>query len=113
MIKGLAYGALTSLNPVHGLYASFYPGLFYALFATSKHLSNGTFAIISIMVLSTITKLENQYLEKELQLSSNSSIISELENANQTISTDDIAMVVKLKIATSLAFWCGIVQVLH
>jgi MFS superfamily sulfate permease-like transporter len=36
MIKGLAYGALTSLNPVNGLYVSFYSGCTYILFGTSK-----------------------------------------------------------------------------
>jgi Leucine-rich repeat (LRR) protein len=59
----LAYGALTSLNPVNGLYTSFYSGLTYLLFGTSKHLSVGTYAVISLMVYSVIQRLESEYLE--------------------------------------------------
>lgn len=100
----LAYGALTSLNPVNGLYTSFYPGLTYVIFGTSRHLSVGTFAVISLMVFSTISRLETEYFD------------ALTGNRTLALSTDlpymgDDRDAVKLSIATSLAFWCGVVQI--
>jgi sulfate anion transporter 6 len=74
------------------------------IFGTSRHLSVGTFAIISLMVYSTINKLEEQ-LSPGLALTQNMN-----ETLNSTIDITDQTMI-RVRIATSLAFWSGIVQV--
>ena len=116
-VIGLAYGALTSLSPVNGIYTSFYTGLVYILFGTSRHLSVGTYAIISLMVLSTINKVEQKYTSAEtvsqIYASSdmNSTHFGLLENSTSDMSLTNSNYELKLRISSSLAFWCGIFQV--
>ena len=55
--QGLAYGMLAGVDPIYGLYVSFFPVLVYSLMATSRHNSIGTSAIISIMISNAVEKL--------------------------------------------------------
>ena len=50
----MAYSSLAGLAPETGLYCYIFSGIAYALFASSRHLSIGPTAAISVMVASVI-----------------------------------------------------------
>ncbi|XP_032068281.1 solute carrier family 26 member 10 [Thamnophis elegans] len=55
--QGMAFALLTSVAPIYGLYTSFFPALLYLLFGTGRHVSTGTFAVVSLMTGSVVERL--------------------------------------------------------
>ncbi|XP_076343882.1 solute carrier family 26 member 6-like isoform X1 [Tachypleus tridentatus] len=47
--QGMAYGLLAAVDPINGLYTSFFPVIVYCIMGTSQHISIGTMAVISLM----------------------------------------------------------------
>ncbi|XP_032145637.1 solute carrier family 26 member 6 isoform X6 [Sapajus apella] len=92
--QGLAYALLAGLPPVFGLYSSFYPVFIYFLFGTSRHISVGTFAVMSVMVGSVTESLAPQAL--------NDSTI------NETARDGDAA---RVQVASTLSVLVGLFQV--
>ena len=57
--QGMAYAMLAGLPPIYGLYAGLVPLLTYPLFGSSRHLSIGPAALVSILVLSGLGDFAN------------------------------------------------------
>ncbi len=53
--QGMAYGLLAGLPPIYGLYAGVVPLLLYTFFGTSRQLSVGPVAIVSLLVLTGVS----------------------------------------------------------
>lgn len=49
--QGMAYGLLAGVEPIYGLYVSFVPVLVMTLMSRSRHVSYGTFAILSMVLV--------------------------------------------------------------
>ncbi|MBZ3877347.1 Solute carrier family 26 member 6 [Sciurus carolinensis] len=94
--QGLAYALLAGLPPVFGLYSSFYPVFIYFLFGTSRHISVGTFAVMSVMVGSVTESLAP---DKDFLLDSNSTVNETARDAT------------RVQLASTLSVLVGLFQV--
>lgn len=48
--QAIAYCLLAGVEPIYGLYTSFYANIIYFLMGTSRHVSVGIFSLMSLMV---------------------------------------------------------------
>ncbi|KAL3878660.1 hypothetical protein ACJMK2_030991 [Sinanodonta woodiana] len=123
--QGMAYAMLAELPPVVGLYMSFFPVLVYFLLGTSRHLSMGTVAVISLLVGSVIARLDDLDITYEGAVGNGntssyngsgtgnlSAFIMSTGHPLQPIMKSQIPDDIKIAIATSLSFLVGIVQIL-
>ncbi|XP_062977681.1 solute carrier family 26 member 6 [Elgaria multicarinata webbii] len=97
--QGLAYALLAGLPPVTGLYTAFYPVLAYFIFGTSRHISVGPFAVISVMIGSVTVALEPS--EKYLEV---------INGTNDTIN-EPLRDAARIELVATLTFLVGIFQI--
>uniref|UniRef100_UPI003AAD5B4E solute carrier family 26 member 3 n=1 Tax=Centroberyx gerrardi TaxID=166262 RepID=UPI003AAD5B4E len=57
IMQGLAFSLLASLPPSYGLYTAFFPVLTYFFLGTSRHISVGSFPVLSLMVGAVVIRL--------------------------------------------------------
>ena len=97
---GLAMGILSSLKPIYGLYTTFFGVVFYSIFGTSRHVSFGTNAVLTILTAAIV--------EREASLKYGSTDISKnISNYDQTIEHEKLEYKVGIAMATS--FMAGII----
>ncbi|XP_053833279.1 prestin isoform X1 [Vidua macroura] len=99
--QGLAYALLAAVPPVFGLYSSFYPVFLYTFFGTSKHISIGTFAVVSMMVGSVAVR---EVPDEMVSLDSNSTNITDVLEYYSARDTK------RVQVAVALAFLSGLIQ---
>lgn len=74
--QGLAYSLLASLPPQTGLYTSFVPTMIYGWLGTSRVLSAGPVAIVSVLVPSIAAAMHAREPEMRLAVACMSTIVS-------------------------------------
>ena len=58
--QGMAYAMMAGMPPIYGLYAAIFPLFLYVIFGTSRHLSVGPVAIVSLLVAAGIGEFASQ-----------------------------------------------------
>ncbi|XP_072306055.1 solute carrier family 26 member 10 isoform X2 [Eucyclogobius newberryi] len=81
--QGMAFALLTSVAPIFGLYTSFFPVVLYMFFGTGRHVSTGTFAVVSLMTGTVVEQL----VPTPLDLNSSSSAAAEFETQRITVAS--------------------------
>ncbi|XP_075571336.1 prestin isoform X3 [Pelecanus crispus] len=99
--QGLAYALLAAVPPVFGLYSSFYPVFLYTFFGTSKHISIGTFAVISMMVGGVAVR---QVPDEMVSVGHNST------NVTDSFEYYNARDAKRVQVAVTLAFLSGVIQ---
>uniref|UniRef100_A0A3B4CMD1 STAS domain-containing protein n=1 Tax=Pygocentrus nattereri TaxID=42514 RepID=A0A3B4CMD1_PYGNA len=99
--QGMAYALLAAVPPVFGLYSSFYPILIYFIFGTSKHISVGTYAVMSVMIGSVTERL-----------APDSEFIVWTNNSNESFIDTAAQINKRIAIAAAVTFLSGIFQLL-
>ncbi|XP_067251148.1 solute carrier family 26 member 6 isoform X2 [Chanodichthys erythropterus] len=99
--QGMAYALLAAVPPVFGLYSSFYPILIYFIFGTSKHISVGTYAVMSVMIGSVTERLAP---DSDFMMPGNDTNITILDTVGRDAE--------RVKIAATVTFLSGIFQLL-
>ncbi|KAG7471877.1 hypothetical protein MATL_G00102650 [Megalops atlanticus] len=92
--QGMAFALLTSVAPIYGLYTSFFPVVLYMIFGTGRHISTGTFAVVSLMTGSVVEQL----VPTPVDLNSSSAEMADIE-------------VQRIGVASAVAFLSGIMMI--
>lgn len=66
--QGMAYALIAGMPPIYGLYASLVPLVIYALMGTSRQLSVGPVAMVSLLVAAGVGPLANGDPDRYIQL---------------------------------------------
>lgn len=100
----MAYSLTAGLPAANGLYVTFFHCLIYFFLGTSRHISPGTYAIISLMILTSTNKYEGQLFP----MSSDNGTVNQTNP--EFISQDPI--VARVLISTVLSLSSGILLVI-
>ncbi len=66
--QGMAYSILAGLPAIYGLYAGLFPLLIYPIFGSSRQLSVGPVALVSIIVFSGLSQIADPFTSEYIQL---------------------------------------------
>ncbi|CBY09825.1 unnamed protein product [Oikopleura dioica] len=109
--QGLAYGALANVPPINGLYTEFFTCLFYSFFATSRHISVGTFAVLSLMVGTMVEDIDFAICTNGTAADNNQTNNAMDEYDSIPLADEECATQLKLQYVVSATMLCGVLQV--
>ncbi|XP_077120847.1 prestin [Ranitomeya variabilis] len=102
--QGLAYALLASVPPVFGLYSSFYPVFLYTFFGSSRHVSIGTFAVISLMIGGVTIRLAP---DDKFDI-----VAENVTNATEFFKKIEARDAMRVKVAVAITLLSGLIQLI-
>ncbi|RUS81055.1 hypothetical protein EGW08_011174 [Elysia chlorotica] len=114
--QGLAYGLLAHLTPISGVYTSIFSVLLYVLFGTVPQMSMGTNAVLSLITAAMVEReadrlLANQNVSKS-KLERTTHMSSTVTPITDPTEEDEDRMNIKLGVAMTSTFQCGLILLL-
>ncbi|KAM9425766.1 sulfate anion transporter 1 [Pholidichthys leucotaenia] len=116
--QAIAYCLLAGVEPIYGLYTSFYANIIYFLMGTSRHVSVGIFSLMSLMVGQVVVK-EMFLAGFDLNEDNTVPVLSVLNGTNVTAekTVDLMGMQCNkecyaISVAATVTFLAGVYQVL-
>ena len=106
----MAYTLSAGLPAYNGLYVTFFHCLLYFLFGTSRHISPGTYAIISLMVFTHTNKYEGILFPSSYESDNDTEIVNENASNPEYLSNDPV--VARVMISTALSLISGLLLVI-
>uniref|UniRef100_A0A0N5C621 Sulfate_transp domain-containing protein n=1 Tax=Strongyloides papillosus TaxID=174720 RepID=A0A0N5C621_STREA len=101
--QSMAYAQLAKLPTVIGLYTSFLPTLIYAILGTSKHISLGMFAVVSLMVG---TAQQGYYLNNNLSYDNITNIVG------GELDPKSLGLLTPIQVTVTITFFCGLTMLI-
>ena len=111
--ESMGYALLVNIPPIYGLYSSLFPSLIYWIFGTSRQISIGTLAVVSLMLSSSLSQLEIKYAPPD---GFNRTLYEFNKANNQTQNVDASNFLsldrnqAKVLIVAAITFWVGVIQ---
>uniref|UniRef100_A0AC35U1Z5 STAS domain-containing protein n=1 Tax=Rhabditophanes sp. KR3021 TaxID=114890 RepID=A0AC35U1Z5_9BILA len=113
--QAVAYALLCGVDPVYGLYSSFFSVWLYMFFGTSKYVSIGSFAIISLMTGESATNIEGRLAA--MRVSDQVQLIQDFNGPDINIKNltesyhGQFDNLTRITIVTTVCFFVGLVQI--
>ncbi|XP_046331288.2 prestin-like isoform X1 [Haliotis rufescens] len=111
--QGMAYSMLADMPPVVGLYMSFFPVLIYFIFGTSKQISMGTVAVVSLMTGGIVSTQTNLWREaRGLQIENTTMMgLNGSDGIPGQVAVSDDEIRFKISVAATVCFLTGLIQI--
>ncbi|XP_004631349.1 sulfate transporter [Octodon degus] len=109
--QSIAYSLLAGQDPIYGLYTSFFAGIIYFLFGTSRHISVGIFGILCLMIGEVVDRelhkagCDTAHVTPSMGMVSNMSSL--VNHTSERICDKSYA----IKIGSTVTFMAGVYQV--
>ncbi|OQV14262.1 Solute carrier family 26 member 6 [Hypsibius exemplaris] len=100
----MAYGVLSGVEAINGLYAGFFPVLIYSCLGTSRHASVGTFAVTSLMTAGIVKNIGSKIVAQANH--------TEATAENGAATLDMIPLDIRLQVMIAVTLAVGLWQVL-
>ncbi|KAL4223156.1 hypothetical protein ACF0H5_016628 [Mactra antiquata] len=94
--QAMGFGILASLQPIHGLYSTFFPVLVYMIFGTSPYISFGTNAVMALLTQTVVVREADTF-------------IASFSGTNATMPTEEEIMGVKIGASMGCCFLVGVI----
>ncbi|KAI6200297.1 STAS domain-containing protein [Aphelenchoides besseyi] len=114
--QGIAYAVLAGVGPIYGLYTSFFAVICYSIFGSSRTMSVGPFAVVSLMLGESVRQIlqtiDDEYVQAEISYIDDQSAKGQTFDLHNFTDTIPKLKVEQSEIVQAITFTAGLIQLL-